>query len=350
MRKIIISIAIVVLTAWSQSATAEVNLTAETASPGGTTFLSPSHLVEVAATHDIANIQLTEGQTLTNSVQNVAEGKTDIAATPFLLPFLLKRAVGPYGSLSPEEGAELAGNLRVMMPYAIGYFFLSAYESKNIAGWEDLKGRKIYNGPARGGALNMARSILNIASGLKEGEDYEGIQVNWGKGAALVISGEPDALIVPMNFGGTGALAIGSAGRMTSWSVPKATFESPAMQTYMAMPGQAPFTTPVADLAGTMGPNWQFSSEDETFRGVAMIGGTVVNKNMDSVLVYELTSTYIATLDGLKSKAPYGKSVGFDLPMQGMCGANPLKYHPAAARAWRDAGFEVDDCALPPGE
>ena len=65
-------------------ASAQVNLTAETASPGGAVHLAPSHLVEIAGTRGIANIQLTDGQTLTNSIQNVAEGKTDIASAPYI--------------------------------------------------------------------------------------------------------------------------------------------------------------------------------------------------------------------------------------------------------------------------
>ncbi len=64
-------------------------LSAETASPGGSVHLATTHLVEVAATRGIANIQLTDGQTLTNSIQNVAEGKTDIASAPFILPFMM---------------------------------------------------------------------------------------------------------------------------------------------------------------------------------------------------------------------------------------------------------------------
>ncbi len=118
-------------------------LSAEAASLGRITFLSPLHLAEAAATRGVANLQLTEGLTLTNSVQNVAEGKTDTTATPFLPSFSFKCAVGPCGSLSGGEGAELAGNFPVMMPYAIGYFFLSAYESKNIAGWQDLSRRNL---------------------------------------------------------------------------------------------------------------------------------------------------------------------------------------------------------------
>ena len=110
-----------VATLMTTGAFAQVNLTAETASPGGATHLSPAHLTEIAGTKGIANIQLTDGQTLTNSIQNVAEGKTDIAGTPYILPFLMSRGVGPYGSLGKEKGAELASNLRAINPFTLGH-------------------------------------------------------------------------------------------------------------------------------------------------------------------------------------------------------------------------------------
>ena len=129
------------------AAFAQANLTAETVTPGGSAYLAPAHLVEVAAARGIANIQLADGQTLTNSIQNVAEGKTDISTTPFILPFLLSRGVGPYSSLGKEKGAELASNIRVLYPYSLGVFFLYAYNAKGVKGWDDLEGRKVFNGP-----------------------------------------------------------------------------------------------------------------------------------------------------------------------------------------------------------
>lgn len=335
-----------VATLMTTGAFAQVNLTAETASPGGATHLSPAHLTEIAGTKGIANIQLTDGQTLTNSIQNVAEGKTDIAGTPYILPFLMSRGVGPYGSLGKEKGAELASNLRAINPFTLGIFFLYAYDAKGVDGWNDLKGRKIYNGPPRGGALTNARSMIQIVAGLKDGEDYEGLQVNWGQGASLVTSGEPDAIVLPELFPGSRLTSVTAAGKMTGWSMPKEAYESDAMQKYMKAPGSAPFTMKMADLEAKMGDDWTFVSEDDTFRAFATIGGNVVHKDMDEQLVYDLVTAYIATLDDLKAKAPYGDTVGFDDPMQGMCGANPVKYHPGAARAWRDAGYEIDDCAL----
>ena len=325
---------------------AQANLTAETASPGGAVHLSPAHLTEIAGTQGIANIQLADGQTLTNSIQNVAEGKTDIAGTPYILPFLMSRGVGPYGSLGKEKGAELAGNLRAITPVTLGVFFLFAYDAKNIGGWDDLKGRKIYNGPPRGGALTNARSMIQIVAGLKDGEDYEGMQANWGQANSIISSGEPDAVVLPELFPGSRLTTVAAAGKMTGWSMPKEVYEGEAMQKYMVAPGSSPFTMPVAELQATMGEDWTFVSEDDTFRAFSTVGGMVVHKDMDDQLVYDLVSAYVATMDDLKGKAPFGNTVAFDEPMQGMCRANPVKYHPAAARAWRDAGYTLDDCAV----
>ena len=55
-------------------ASAQTILTAETSSPNTAPGISIISLSESAAKAGIADIQVTSGQTLTNSVQNVAEG------------------------------------------------------------------------------------------------------------------------------------------------------------------------------------------------------------------------------------------------------------------------------------
>lgn len=327
-------------------ALAEVNLTAETTSPGSATHLAPSHLTEVTGTQGIANIQLTDGQTLTNSLQNVAEGKTDIASTPHILPFLMSRGVGPYGSLGKEKGAELAANLRSIYPYTLGVFTLYAFDAKGLDGWSDLEGKKIMNGPPRGGALNNARTMIQIATGLKDGEGYEGIQANWGQITSIIGGGEPDAVVLPEIFPNSRVSTLGSSGKLTAWSLPKDIYEGDAMQKYMNSPGSTPAEIPVAELKTIMGDNWTFISEDETFRMMATVGGDVVHKDMDEELVYKLVKAYVGSLDALKAKAPFGDTVGYDNPALGMCGGNPMKYHKGAVRAWEEAGYDIPDCAI----
>ncbi len=327
------------------AATAQVNLSVETVSPGGSAYLAPAHLAEVAAKAGIADMQLNDSAVLTNSVQNVAEGKTDIAVMPLILPFLLSRGVGPYTSIGPEKGAELAGNLRMLMPFSLGVFDLMAYSTEGLNGWDDLKGKKVVNGPPRGAALNNARAIIQIITGLKDGEGYTGIQADWGQITAVISDGSAQAAVLPELFPNQRTTELGAAGHMNAWSIPKAIFEGEAMQNYMKAPGNAPFVAPLAQIQAGLGENWTAISEDDTFRGMSTQGSIGVNKDMSEDMAYQLTKIYIDTLPELKAKAPFGVAVGFDQPTNGVCGPSPYKFHPGAVRAWEEAGYSIPDCA-----
>lgn len=339
-------IALGVATMLAGSAHAIENLTAETASPGGSIHLSMAHLAEVAAEAGVANIQVADGQTLTNSIQNVAEGKTDIAGTPYILPFLLSKGRGPYSKLGEEKGAELASNLRALYPVTLGIFAMYAYDSKGLKGWGDLEGKTIYNGPPRGAALTNARSVIQLATGLKDGEGYKGLQVNWGQAVKTITDGSSDAMVLPILFPDSRITQALASGNMTVWSIPKDAYESDPFQKYLKAPGSAPFELSTAEAR--LGQGVTMISEDDMFRGMATIGGDIVNKNMSFDLAKALTKAHIDTLDRLKLKAPFAKYAGYgvvDSVKSGMCGANPLKYHEGAVAAWEEAGFTIDDCA-----
>lgn len=329
------------------TAMSQVNLSAETVSPGGSAYLGPAHLAEVAAQRGIANIQLNDSAVLTNSVQNVAEGKTDIAVMPMILPFLLNRGVGPYGGLGAEQGAQLAGNLRMLYPYSLGVFFMYAFESQNVSGWDDIKGKKVMNGPPRGAALNNARSIIQIVTGMKDGEGYTGVQANWGQVGALINDGTVNLAVLPELFPNGRVTEMGAAGNVTGYSIPKEVFEGESMKKYMKAPGNAPFVRPLADIQAAVGDSWKMISEDDIFRGMSTVGSVGVNKDMDEELAYQLTKAHIETMPELLAKAPFASNVGFDDPASGVCGPSPYKYHPGAIRAWEEAGYSIPNCAKP---
>ncbi|MDE2914421.1 MAG: C4-dicarboxylate ABC transporter substrate-binding protein [Paracoccaceae bacterium] len=326
---------------------AQVNLTAETASPvsvPGQTVLS---LAEVAKSADTANIQVTTGQTLTNSVQNVAEGKTDIAAAPFLLTFLLSNGAGPYASLGKENGANLASDLAVLYTYRFGTYGLSAYSSRNFGGWDAVDGATIYNGPPRGAALNRARALVKLVTGLDDSEGYSGIQVNWGQAVKTITDGTADAHVLPMNFpdGRLGQAA--ASGEITIFSMPSDAYNSEASQKYRKAPGSVGV---VAPSEGLFGPNTVVVSEDDMFRGIGEVGGEIVNVSMDEEIAYSLTKAFIDGMEVFTGKGPMMPTVWLgetDVVLTGMCGAIPVKYHPGAVRAWEEAGHLLPDCAKP---
>ena len=328
---------------------AQQNLTAETANAAGVPGNTVLALGEFAGAAGIADIQVATGQTLTNSLQNTAEGNTDITAAPFILPFLMAKGAGPYAKLGAETGAEYADRLSVLYTYRFGVFTLSAFDSSNLDGWNDLAGKRIYNGPPRGAALTNARGVVKIATGLSDGDDYTGVQVNWDQGIKTMTDGSADYFVLPSSFPDgrhTGAVA---AGAMTMWSMPKDVWEGEAAQKYMKAPGSGSLLMPLSEAVQPEGVT--VVSEDDMFRGVATVGGEVVRKEMDEELAYQLTKAVLDNLDAIKAKTPFLPAVGLgvveDTATTGMCGPMPLKYHPGAVRAWEEAGFTVPDCAKP---
>lgn len=324
-----------------------VNLTFETAAAGGAPYLSATHLAEVTASAKIADLQVQAGQTLTNSVLNVAEGKSDIAAAPLMLPFLLKLGAGPYGKMK-DKGAALTANLRALWPYNFGSYALVSFSNSGITRWDQVKGKTVYNGPPRGAALNGARQLMQLVTGYVEGKDYKGLQVNWGQAMKTVVDGSADVNLLPNTVPSERVTAAVSAGHVNMISIPKAIFESEAFQRFANSPGYAPVEIKLADLGYRAGVT--LVSEDGIFRSINTTGAEVVNKSMSNDMAKALTAAYIKSIDQLKAKTPYARNLGIgelDAKKSGFCGANPLKYHPGAVAAWEEAGYKVPDCAKP---
>ncbi|MDJ0859015.1 MAG: C4-dicarboxylate ABC transporter substrate-binding protein [Dinoroseobacter sp.] len=331
----------------ASSVHAQTILTAETSSPNTAPGISIISLSEAAAKAGVADIQVTSGQTLTNSVQNVAEGNTDIAAAPFILPFLLSRGVGPYAGLGAEAGADLASNLAVLYTYRISAQGLFAYDSSNIDGWNGLEGKTLLNGPPRGAALTNARLLVQTVTGLEDGTGYTGIQVNWGQMQSTIQDGSADAFVVPLDFPDPRVSAALSSGDMTIFSMPRDTFEGEGFQKITGLPGTVAFSMPIADMGYTGGVT--VVSEDETYRSPGTVGGDIVNVNMDFDLAKALTAAFIENIESIYfAKAPFMPSVWHgetDPELTDMCGPNPIKYHPGAVAAWEEAGYALPDCA-----
>ncbi|MEZ5658438.1 MAG: hypothetical protein R3E83_07870 [Burkholderiaceae bacterium] len=326
---------------------AKAILSAETAPPNTTPGISIIGLAEAAATAGVADIQVTTGQTLTNSVLNVAQGSTDIAAAPFALPFMLSRAVGPYAKLGQKKGAALAANLAVLYTYRISVHTLYAYDSARISGWGGLKGKTIFNGPPRGAALTSARMLIKAVAGLDEGTGYKGLQVNLGQALTTIQDGSSDAVVLGMAFPDPRITAALSSGAMTIWSVPKAIFDSDAFSGLTKLPGSVRFSIPIEKMG--FGEGVTIVSEDGVFRGPGTVGGDVVNVSMDFELAKALTAAFIASIErSYRAKAPYMASAGhgeIDPAITDMCGNNPIKYHHGAVAAWEAAGYVIPGCA-----
>lgn len=327
------------------TASSQALLTAETGPPGTVPFTAMTTLAEIATKEGIANFQVADSQTATNSLQNLAEGKTDVSISPLILTFLMSKGAGPYAKLGKEKGAELVSNVRVLHTYNYGGFGLYAYSSSSVKGWGDVADKTILNGPPRGAALTNDRGILQLVSGVEDGKDYKGIQVNWGQMAKTITDGSADAMMLPVTFPDNRITRSLSAGDMTLWSIPKDVWEGERMQKYIKSPGTAGLVFDLSDVAPQEGLT--IVSEDGVWRSPTTVGAEVVHKDMDFDTAKALTTAVNANIEIFLTKAPYMATTNVGSVGFGMCGAVPVKYHPGAVAAYEEAGMTVPDCAKP---
>jgi len=120
------------------------------------------------------------------------------------------------------------------------------------------------------------------------------------------------------------------------------------MQKYLRSPGTGAFVVDLEALKPQ--PGLTIQSEDGIWRSPATVGGEVVRNDMDFELAKALTRAMIDNVETFTSKAAHMQHAALgelDPAVTGMCGPNPVKYHPGAVAAWEEAGFDVPDCARP---
>lgn len=347
MKKILVTVA---AASFAFSAHAQMpKLTAESGSPGGMSDVSLKNLAEVASANKVAVIQAQSGKTLTKSILQVAQGKTDIAASPLILNFLMSRGLGPYSGLGRKKGKEMADNLRLLYPYYIAEFFLISFQSTGIDSWDKLKGRTIFNGPPRGGALITARQVIRLTTGFQDGKDYTGKQIAWGQANSLFLDRSVDAAVRPGTLPADYMPIYSSAGKINLIGIPKAKYENATWKKFVKAPGYAPFVVEKKTLEGFYGANVRIITDDDKFRTVANTAGDAVNKNMPNALAKALTAAFIKGIPELYKKVPFAKSqkIGvIDDAQMRYCAAG-VKLHPGAIEAWEAAGHKVPACAKP---
>ncbi|MEP5729351.1 MAG: TAXI family TRAP transporter solute-binding subunit [Sulfitobacter sp.] len=334
-------------------ASAQITLTAETTSPGSTPHYIDSTLAAVLDSAGVATMQITEGATLTNSVQAVAEGQLDMAPAALILPFLLSRGIGPYSGVGPEKGAELASNIRVLFFNAGAAQIFGHYNSNPIADIRDLSGKRIWNGPPRGAALTSGRAMIQLLSGIKDGEGYEGVQNPWPDTVSAITGGGVDGWTMPEGLPSGREIAIAAAGGITLYDVPSDLLASELGQQILAAPGHAPYSVPVEEVrAAYAGNDITIVTDDDTFDTFALAFGQIVTASMDEELAYKITKAYLEGEERFLTGSPRGPYLGLsfgdlDGVSQGVCAAVQVKMHPGAIRAFEEAGHSVADCLRP---
>jgi len=309
----------------STSALAQ-GLVVETGTATGTTTL----VMQVIANYGGQDLQINSGQTLTKACLKLGKGEIDAAVCPPPAHLHMGRGSGPFKDNADEAKAN-AGNLRGLFAFSGGLFHPIVRVGGSIESWDDLVGQRVFTGPPAGSANGQSQAVIEAASGLKAGEDYEAVRLGWGAALQAFQDGQFDMMMYPSPSGNA---TIEQLGPIALLGLDDAALETEVWKNYAKQESRDAGVIPggvysnVAGDADTM--TAQYTQQAS------------VNVNMSDDLAYELTRAFWENLDAAKADIRTLADIDPSLPFKGM--SMPL--HPGAKRYYEEMGFDIPEAQM----
>ena len=147
------------------------------------------------------NLQVNEGQSLTRSALKLGQGKIDLSVVPpVMVPWMHKGT--KFYKKNPGAAKKAIDNIRLILAYGSGVRHYMVWEDSGIKTFADLKGKRVFVGPPRGGASPVAIQAIKLNSGLVNKKDYKEIRMPWNAGIQAMADGKLDAFVRPAGIRG----------------------------------------------------------------------------------------------------------------------------------------------------
>jgi len=270
------------------------------------------------------NLQVNEGQTLTKSALKLGQGKIDLSVVPpVMVPWMHKGT--RFYKKRPGPAKKAIENIRLIMAYGAGVRHYMVWADSNIKTFADLKGKRVFVGPPRGGASPVAIAAVKLNSGLSPKKDYKEIRMPWNAGMQAMSDGKLDAFIRPAGVGAASMDQLGAKRKFRLLGV-----NQKKMAKFMARPDRLFVKIPAGTYKNQAGNDKDVITDG--FRHQL-----AVRRDMSDDLVYKITKTIFANLDQMKKSAVTLKDISLDDPFTG--GNIPL--HPGAVRFYKEKGKKI---------
>jgi len=278
------------------------------------------------------NLQVNEGQTLTRSALKLGQGKIDVAVTPpVMVPWMHKGT--RFYKKNPETAKKAIDNIRLIVAYGAGVRHYMVWADSGIKTFADLKGKRVFVGPPRGGASPVAIQAIKLNSGLVPKKDYKEIRMPWNAGVQAMADGKLAVFVRPAGVGAASMDQLGAKRKFRLLEVnPK------PMEKFMAGDDRVFVKIP----AGT------YKNQINNDKDVLVDGfrhQLTVRKDMSDDQVYKITKTLFDNLPDMRKSAVILRDISLDDPFSG--GNIPL--HPGALRFYKEAGKKIPANLMPAG-
>ena len=323
---------------FAQSALSASVLSGQGGASGGSSHVPLVAFAKTASDAGVAEIQVTDGNTLTKAAIALATGKTDMAVLPVSVLGLLNNGAGPYKKMGKEKSGALKANLRQIFGYQAGYYTFISFADSGVESLEDFKGKKVHVGPPSGSASVNSIGIIKAATGFEAGKDYEAVKMGWGAVQQSFTDRKVDVMMRSGPWPNALFSQLVSSGDLRVFGMPEAIANSqPATKA-----GQKLVKVPTESL----GEGFTFTNEiDGQVNQVSYMMSLNVHKSMSDDQAYALTKAFFERYDSAMKAAAWMEAMGINKVVSGLEKVGG-KLHPGAIRYYKEAGVEIPESLM----
>lgn len=308
-------------------ASADELIRAQVSAPGATAYIVTTHLANVLKQRHGYDVEVATGFPGVRSQVNNAKGEADLSLYAPALAFFLNKGIAMYGNV--ENHAELAAELRPLLTYKGDMFTFGTYDP-SIKTLADIEGKRVFLGPKGAALVRINGGLIEAATGLVAGDDYELVHVDWPGSTALLQDGSVDVLFQLCAPGCAAWTELSSGRDVTFVGYTDEMMANEDFQKQMKFPGRT--TTTIEP--GTWGDG---QANTESVNVITEFAGLTANANMSDDVAYNLVKAFWETQSDLAEIAPFVGDFKIEDATFGMIN----QIHPGAAKYYTERGVAL---------
>lgn len=312
-------------------------LKAESGNPSNINTTIMTLLSKYAKEEAGINIQLNSGQTLTRTPLKVGMGQTELTVVPSEVLSYMQRGENMYkNTAGPAQKS--AENIRALFGFMAGLYHGITWADNGIEQWEDIRGKRVYTGPASGTAGVNIEEFIRINSGFEPNVDYQSVKMDWPASGQAFTDGQVDVLFRAALPGSTGIEEFALTRPIRLLGLTKAAAESTAWKQVQNLPGM---------FAHTIGPDtYSNLANQDDITMIAFTMMVITNKDLPEETAYQLTRAFWERQADTQASSVTLRNVSIENAFEGVV----TKLHSGAYRYYQERQVKVPAELIPDGE
>ena len=308
-----------------------------TLSPGSSPYMVMSTFANMVNDRlDDVEIQVNATGVATAHAIEAAQGQLDFFMMAPIVHNLMTKGEAMYAQI--PNAPEMAEDLRSVFIFPLGLYHIVTYADSGIESLEDIEGKRVFLGPPGGSALVTMQRLVEGATELVPGEDFQQVDLGWDAAAQAFQDGRIDVYANPTIPPSPVIEQMALSRDIRLLGLTDEQLAAPGVAALVEREGGVSGTIP----AGTYGEN-QVNEEDVLTIGANVGIGTAAH--MPEEAVYEITKAFWEGVEAQRDATPWLRHVSLENAFTDL----NMPMHPGALRYYEEVGLDIPDELRPAG-